>query len=288
MSVFTNALCLMALSAGLALVAEPAGAQSTLEKIKSGGAVEIGYANEAPFSYKMPDGSVVGIDVEILKHVMTKLGVAEIKTNLTPFGSLIPGLQAKRFDVVAAAMYIKPERCEQVAFTEPMYILGDSVIVPQGNPQKIHSFQDVAANPDFKLGVPIGGTGITDKAKALGVKDSQIVGFNDNPSGMEAITAGRINGFGATAIIAEAQLAAMGQGSGLERAEPFTQPVIGGAIAYGVPSFAVRKDSLDLRDAINSVLVGFIGTPEYIAILEKHGLSAADLPSGETVDKLCK
>ena len=50
----------------------------------------------------------------------------------TEFGSLIPGLNSQQFDVVAAGMYINPERCEQVIFADPDYQMLDSFIVPQG------------------------------------------------------------------------------------------------------------------------------------------------------------
>ena len=263
-------------------------ADTTLDKIKKQGFIEIGYANESPFSYKALDGQVVGVDVDILAHIMGEMGVSDIKASLTKFGSLIPGLKAKRFDMVAAAMYIKPDRCKQVAFAEPLYILGDTIIVPSGNSKNLHSYKDVAADPSLKLGVPVGGTGVSDKALALGVKQEQLVGFNDNPSGMEAVKAGRVDAFAATALIAETQIRAMGAGSGLERAQPFEQPVIDGKIAYGIPSFAVRPEDTEFLAELNKQLLAFRGTPEYVKILEKHGISKDDLPTGETTEMICK
>ena len=111
------------------------------------------------------------------------MGVEEIEGELTTFGELIPGLQAGRFDLAASAIYIKPDRCEQVAFAEPLYIQGDSIIVAAGNPKNIHSYSDVAADPTIKLGYPTGGTGVGDNAKAMGVTDDQLVDFPDSPAG---------------------------------------------------------------------------------------------------------
>ena len=43
---------------------------------------------------------------------------------------------------------------------------------------------------------------------------------------------------------------------GLERADPFEQPVVDGKIRYGITSFAVRLEDQDLLDAINQRLLG--------------------------------
>jgi polar amino acid transport system substrate-binding protein len=75
---------------------------------------------------------------------------------------------------------------------------------------------------------------------------------------------------------------------GVERADPFEQPVADGKIRYGVTSFAVRLEDKDLLDEINGHLLAFRGTPEYLAILEKYGLTKADLPpEGMTTADIC-
>jgi len=237
----------------------------------------LGFANEAPFSYAEPEGKLSGIDVEIINHLLQQIGIKEIDGGLTNFGGLIPGLQARRFDIVSSAIYIRPDRCKQVAFAEPMYTLGDAIIVPKGNPKNIHSYSDVAANPALKIGYPAGGTGITDNAKAMGVKETQLSGFPDGPTGFAAVKAERIDGYATSALIGETQLRALKDPS-LERATPFSQPEKDGKILYGIASFAVRQQDKDLFDALNSKLIAFRGSPDYVAILEKYGMTAADLP----------
>ena len=75
---------------------------------------------------------------------------------------------------------------------------------------------------------------------------------------------------------------------GLERADPFEQPVVDGKVRYGITSFAVRLEDQDLLDALNQRLLAFRGTPEYLAILEKHGLTAAELPPADMpTAKIC-
>jgi len=282
-----SALAALAVATALVFGLPPAHAESTLDKIKTQGYMRMGFANETPFSYATPEGKLAGVDVDILNYLLAKMGIQEIDGGLTSFGGLIPGLKAKRFDLVSSAIYIKPDRCAQVAFAEPLYILGDAIIVAQGNPKKIHSYSDVAANPALKIGYPTGGTGVSDNAKAMGVKDDQLLGFPDGPSGFAAVKAGRIDGYATTAMVGETQLREMKDPS-LERADPFEQAVENGKKRFGIASFAVRQEDKELLAEINKHLTAFRGTPDYLAILEKYGLTKADLPpDGLTTAQAC-
>ena len=245
------------------------------------------FANENPFSYATPEGGLAGVDVDILNHILADMGVEEIDGGVTTFGGLLPGLVGKRFDLVSSAIYIKPERCAQVAFAEPLYIQGDAIVVAAGNPKNIHSYSDIAADPTIRIGYPTGGTGPSDNAKAMGVREDQLLDFPGSPTGFAAIKDGRIDGYATVAMNVEMQLREM-KDPGLERADPFEQPVADGKIRYGVTSFAVRLEDKDLLDEINKHLLAFRSTPEYLAVLEKYGLTEADLPpEGMTTAKIC-
>ena len=273
---------------GLAAIDAPAaGAESTLERIKNQGYIRMGFANENPFSYATPEGELAGIDVEILSHILAAMGVKQIDGGVTTFGGLLPGLQERRFDLVSSAIYIKPDRCAQVAFAEPLYIQGDAIVVAAGNPKQIQSYRDVAADPTIRIGYPTGGTGPSDNAKAMGVKDDQLIDFPGGPTGFAAIKDGRIDGYATVAMNVEMQLREMKDPT-LERADPFEQPVENSKPRYGITSFAVRLEDKDLLDEINRHLLAFRGTPEYLAILEKYGLTEADLPPQDmTTAQVC-
>jgi polar amino acid transport system substrate-binding protein len=72
---------------------------------------------------------VTGESPEIIRAVLGKIGVKKIDSVLTEWGGLIPGLQAGRFDLIAAGMYITPERRQQVLFTDPHYQVRDTLLV---------------------------------------------------------------------------------------------------------------------------------------------------------------
>lgn len=278
-----HATCVLVLAGA---VATQAAAQSTLERARAQGYLRMGFANEAPFSYATSEGKLAGVDVEIINHLLTQMGVAEIDGGLTTFGALIPGLRARRFDIVASGIYIRPDRCRQVAFGEPLYVVGDAIIVRAGNPRRISSYQDVARDRSIRIGYPTGGTGVSGNAKAMGVADEQLVGFPDGPTGFAAIKAGRIDGYATTALVGEAQLRAAGDPA-LERATPFAQPVVDGKVQVGVTSFAVRPDDQGLLGELNRQLAALKATPAYLAILERNGLSRAELPTDWTTARAC-
>jgi len=263
-------------------------AESTLEKIKAKGEIRIGFANEAPFAYATPSGELTGIDIEVLRQLLAEIGVKEIDAGLTTFGGLIPGLKAGRFDLVTSAIYIRPDRCAQVAFGEPLYLQGDGIAVKAGNPKKIHGYEDVAKDPEIKIAVTAGATAIAENAKAMGVKDSQIVQIPDDISGYAAIKADRVDGFASTTLLIETQLRTANDPA-FERASPFTQPVVEGKPRFALTSFAVRPEDSDLLAELNKRLLELRSKPEYLTLMQKHGLTADDaVPEGMTTASACQ
>ncbi|HLU02903.1 MAG TPA: transporter substrate-binding domain-containing protein, partial [Advenella sp.] len=117
---------------------------ASLQDIKSRGQVRIAVANEIPYGYMDLDGQAKGAGPDVAKHVMEQLGIKKIEWVTTNFGSLIPGLRANRFDMVAAEMAILPQRCKEVLFSEPNSSYGEGLLVAKGNPDNVHTYQDFA------------------------------------------------------------------------------------------------------------------------------------------------
>jgi polar amino acid transport system substrate-binding protein len=275
-------LALMLLTASIA----PVHAEDTLSRIKKDGVVRIGFANEAPWSFAKSDGTIAGADYELAKLVFEKVGVPNLEGVLTKFGSLIPGLKANRFDVVVAGFYIRPARCEQVAFSEPTVAVGDAIVVKAGNPKKIHSYKDVIDNRTIKLGGVVGAA-TAQNAKNAGIPESQVVMFPDFVSAISALKAGRVDGALQTAITAETTVRAANDPT-IERALPFDQAVIKGKPTINYAGYAFRPEDKELLQAVNDQLSKVIGSPEHIAILEKHSITKNEIPKGITTASLCE
>jgi len=263
-----------------------AAAQSTLERLKKENAVRIGFANEAPWSFAQTDGTLSGVDYELASLVFGRLGIGQVEGVLTKFGSLIPGLKASRFDAIVAGLYVRPARCEQVAFSEPTIAVGDAVVVAAGNPKKITSFKSVADNPALKLAGVVGAA-TTQNAKAAGVTDAQLVMFPDFASALAAVKAGRADGALQTAVTA-ATTVRMANDPTLERALPFEQAIITGKPSLNFAAFAFRPEDKDLLEAFNAELVKVLGTKEHQDILAKYGISANEIPKGVRTADVCK
>ena len=131
-------------------------AETALERIKAQGYIRVGFANEAPYGFATPDGKLTGEAPEVAKAVLAKMGITQVDGVLTEFGSLIPGLKAGRFDIIAAGMFINPKRCAEINFSEPSYGIGQAMLVPKGNPKGIDDYSSFASNKDLKLAVMAG------------------------------------------------------------------------------------------------------------------------------------
>ncbi|MFQ5507918.1 MAG: ectoine/hydroxyectoine ABC transporter substrate-binding protein EhuB, partial [Leptospirillia bacterium] len=209
-------------------VSEPPSSRETektaLERIQDQGVLRVGYANEAPFAYMDQDlGRLTGEAPEIAREIARRLGVAKVEGVLTEFGALIPGLKAERFDVIAAGMYITPQRCREITFSNPTYRIGEAFMVRDGNPLDLHGYADVVAHPEARLGVVVG-TVERGYARELGVPDNRLLVLPDAPSAVAALQAGRIDAFGGTRLTIDDLLAKL-TGDDLARAEPFADPV---------------------------------------------------------------
>lgn len=86
-----------------------------------------------PFSITNADGSLTGFDVELMKVLCDELkATCDIKPQ--DWDGLLPGLLAKKYDVVIDAMSITPERQAQVDFTDPYFTNTLVFITKKGSP----------------------------------------------------------------------------------------------------------------------------------------------------------
>jgi|TARA_A100001518_G_C1221866_1_gene66651 polar amino acid transport system substrate-binding protein len=256
-----------------------AGAQaSTLDKVKDSSSVRIGYANETPFAYTALDGSVTGESPEIVKKIFERMGVEKINPVLTEWGSLIPGLRASRFDLIAAGMYITPERCKQVLFTDPHYQLPDTLLVKTGNPKGLHSYEDIAKS-GAKVAI-MSGTVNLGYARNSGITDDQILQVPDTTAQLQAVRAGRADAAVGTQLTMKG-LADKGGDSVEAIAEFKDDPAHTG---YGALAF--RPEDKELRDAVNAQLKEWIGSEEHLATVGPFGFDQSNI-TDKTAAELC-
>ncbi|MFQ5613718.1 MAG: ectoine/hydroxyectoine ABC transporter substrate-binding protein EhuB [Anaerolineae bacterium] len=264
---------------------EPA-QESAFERAKREGVVRVGFANENPYAYAKPDGTLSGEAVEVARAVLERLGIPEMEGVLTEFGSLIPGLQAGRFDIITAGMYVNPKRCEQVLFADPEYTIGEALVVEAGNPLDLHSYEDIAANPDVRVGTGAGYLEI-DMMKAVGVSEDQITTFPDDPAGMAGLQAGQIDVWTGTRPTLMKLLQVTGDPN-YEIADPFTNPVIDGQTVANFGAAAFRFEDEDFRQAFNQELQKLKDEGQLIELIGQfEGFDEGALPGDTRAVDIC-
>ncbi|MEB2401900.1 MAG: ectoine/hydroxyectoine ABC transporter substrate-binding protein EhuB [Alcaligenaceae bacterium] len=272
---------LPALAAGmLAFQAHAAG----LDDIKKRGTVRIAVANEIPYGYMDMDGQAKGMGPDVAKHIMEQLGIHRIEWITTNFGSLIPGLRANRFDMVAAEMAILPQRCKEVLFSEPNSSYGEGLLVAKGNPHDLHAYESFVQS-DKKVAIMAGADQL-EILQALGVPPERMVTIANNADAISTVSTGRAAAYAATSLTVS-ELAS--KSDKVEAAAQFKDPVVGGAPARSWGAFTFSQDSADFRDAVNAELAKFKRTEGWAKTMSHYGFSPTDAEESfnKTTEQLC-
>jgi len=268
--------------AGLAaaLVSVTAVAESTLEKAREQGYIRVGFANEAPYGFATSGGELTGEAPEIAKHILEQMGVPEVDGVLTEFGSLIPGLKAGRFDMVAAGMFITPDRCRQIDFSEPSYKIASALLVQEGNPMGLEDYASVAEK-DAKLAV-LAGAVEKGYAEAAGVSDDQFVTLPDPPAMLQAVETGRADAAALTTL-SIGNLA--DKGENVELVGPIEQAGDKSTVGFG--GFGFRQDDDEFREAFNKHLAELIGTDKHKELVGEFGFAKDFMLPDKSTEELC-
>jgi polar amino acid transport system substrate-binding protein len=251
-----------------------------LDRLRAAGVVRLGIAGEIPFGYIDTDGELTGEAPELAKVIFKRLGVDKVQPVPTEFGSLIPGLNSQQFDVVAAGMYVNPERCEQVVFADPDYQMLDAFIVRKGNPKGLHDYKDVVG----KKAKFATGTGYAEIQYAVdaGYEESDILIVPDQVAGLNAVEAGRVDVFAGTALTVREVVK---KSAKTEATQAFA-PLVDGKPHVDGGAFAFRRTETALRDAFNVELRKLKKSGELFRILKPFGFTKAEM-TDLTAKELC-
>lgn len=230
--------------------------------------VRIAYIEEPPFYWTAEDGTVTGADIELAEAVLHAIGVTEIEYHPTSFDALLPGVQAGRWDM-NVPIFVTAERAEHVAFSVPVWAIGDGFVLQAGNPKQLTSYAAVAARSDARLACVTDQVQI-DSARSAGVRDSRIVIFKDQPDAVAALLAGQVDAFASTAIGArvvadtDERLEAVSH----ERGEGVAAPVGG---------FSFSQTNGALVQAVNARLRAYLGSADHRGRMAKYGFTPAEI-----------
>ncbi|MGW4590377.1 ectoine/hydroxyectoine ABC transporter substrate-binding protein EhuB [Amycolatopsis thermoflava] len=256
----------------------------TLQTARDSKTIRIGIANESPYGFADTSGNTTGEAPEVARAVFRLLGVDTVQANVVPFDQLIPALNAKQFDVVAAGMNITPTRCNAALFSDPDYSALTALLVPAGNPQGVNNLADVAAK---KVKVAVLSAAVEKGfATDAGVSEADIVTLDTQDNMLRAVTAGRAYCAALTNISLK-WLVKQNPGAGVEVTPGFL-PTKDGQPVVSAGGFVFRKDDTSLRDAFNQQLNILHDNGEWLRIAAPFGFDQSNLPPADlTTDKLC-
>jgi polar amino acid transport system substrate-binding protein len=144
---------------------------TSFARIHESGVLLVGTAITKPFEYHDPEtGSLVGLDIDLVNYIAGTLDVKPEFVEMS-FANLIPALQENKVDMAIAAMYITPEREDQVDFSMPYLYSGLVMVVQHDLFNEINSIEDLQRR---KLGVKIGSTG-AELAAELNTRGYQLI-----------------------------------------------------------------------------------------------------------------
>ncbi len=154
-------------------------------KVKKQGVLTIGTEGVyAPFTYHDKSGKLTGFDVEIAREVAKRIGVKP-KFVETKWDGMIAGLDAKRFDMVANEVAIRPSRQKKYDFSDP-YIQSKAVLIVKQDNNEIKTFDDLKGK---KVGQSLD-SNYRKVAEAHGATNTVVDGFNQS---VDLLTSGRID-----------------------------------------------------------------------------------------------
>ena len=214
-----------------------------------------------PFTFKTPDGKPTGFDVDIAEAVC-----AEIKRKCVyveqVWDSMIPGLQAKKYDVIVSSMSITEERQKVVDFTDKYYKTPSRIVVKSDTP-----FTDVASLKGKKIGVLKGSTQEKYAMGELRPAGVSVVPYEAQDQVYLDIKSGRLDGTVADTVEVTGGFLSKPEGQGYG----FVGPVLNDVKYYGTGvGIALRKGETQLKDELTAAIKAIRSNGTYDTISKKY------------------
>ena len=203
-----------------------------------------------PYEYYEGD-KVVGIDAEVAALIADKLGM-ELKIVDVAFDSIIPGVQAGKYDMGMAGMTVTDERLEKVNFSSSYATGVQSVIVKDGG--AVASLDDIAGK---KIGVQTSTTGDIYASDEFG--DDAVVKYDNGAAAVQGLLAGKVD---CVIIDNEPAKSYVAANEGLSILDT----------EYAVEDYAIcfAKENTELQTAVDEALKALIEEGKVAEVVSKY------------------
>lgn len=232
--------------------AQPSEAQSTLQAVKSRGAMIAGVRYDTPpFGYVDASGKNIGIDVEIGEEIARRLGV-KLELSQVTGQSRIPTLNSGKIDLLLAALTHTREREKAIDFSITYLHDGLGVLVQKDS--GIRELKDL----DGKSISTVQGTTITAPLKKV-APQARVVEYPEYPQAFLALRQGLTDAMVADTIVLDKF---MQQEASLEILPKYLSPE---PIAIGI-----RKNDSEWRNTLNGLLIDMVNDGTWDRIVKKY------------------
>lgn len=142
-----------------------------------------------PFTFSSGD-KVEGFEIDVWKEIGKRLGY-EVEFKTASFSGLFGMLDSEKANTISNQISMTPEREEKYYFSDPYVVSGAQIIVKEGNPSGIQSFDDLKGK---KIGVDLG----SNYEKLVKDKDVnneiEVVTYQSTDAAFNDLIIGRIDG----------------------------------------------------------------------------------------------
>jgi polar amino acid transport system substrate-binding protein len=245
---------LLARVAILALCAHSAAAEPTRLRIASEGA-------RPPFNFLDANNELAGFEIDLAREICRRLP-ADCSFVAQEWESLIPGLEAKQYDVIVAAMEITEERQRRIAFSNP-YAGAPSTLIAQKQSELRGA--DPAALEGLRIGVEADGAQqsyLEDKYPKV-----EIARYATLEAAMLDLAEGRVDAVAVDKLAAVDFLKTRKEGRCCRIVADLPQDAAYFGAGFG---FGLRKTEPALRAAIDAALKAIVADGTFDAIRRRY------------------
>ncbi len=229
---------------------------ATLESVKKAGKLTIATSPDfPPFESLNADGSVTGIEIDILELICKELGV-ELEIKQMDFDSVLPGVQAGKYAVGVSGISVTPEREKNVKFSKAYCEAAQAIVVLEGS--------DIKSKADLngkKVSVQ-SGTTAEDFCTTNGYTVSS---FKANADAQTALVEGKVAAWVIDDLTAADMVATYNAGNPATKLVVLDEPMTTEPYA-----FAFHLESGDLVEEINKILTKLLDDGTIAKIFEKY------------------
>jgi len=227
----------------------------TLADIKAAGKLTIATSPDfPPFESLGDNGAVEGIEIEILSLICDKLGV-ELVIEQMDFDSVLPGVQAGKYDVGVSGITVTEKRQKNALFTDPYCMAAQAIVVTKDS--AISGKADLTGK---KIAVQTGTT-----AESFCMENGYAISaFNANNDAQAALLAGKVDAWVIDDLTAADMVKTYNAANGEELI------ILDEAMTTEPYAFAFCFGSEDLVAEINGILKDLQADGTIKAIFEKY------------------